>query len=111
MVKGRHRLISAFPMSARVIHKMGLKEVPQNFLLMHAVGLTCQTRSPRLSPAARSWPSSPSQEEKPMSIIDTAAFLETLPIMGRSMAAIFIVMIVILLCIKGLGKIFPSNPP
>lgn len=30
--------ISAFPMSARVIHKMGLKEDQQNFLLMHAVG-------------------------------------------------------------------------
>lgn len=30
--------ISAFPMSARVIHKMGLKEDPQNYLLMHAVG-------------------------------------------------------------------------
>ena len=30
--------ISAFPMSARVVHKMGLKEDPQNFLLMHAVG-------------------------------------------------------------------------
>ena len=28
--------ISAFPMSSRVIHKMGLKEDPQNFLLMHA---------------------------------------------------------------------------
>lgn len=31
--------ISAFPMSARVVHKMGLKEDPQNFLLMHAVGV------------------------------------------------------------------------
>ena len=30
--------ISAFPMSARVIHKMGQKEDNQNFLLMHAVG-------------------------------------------------------------------------
>ena len=30
--------ISAFPMSARVINKMGLEEDPQNFLLMHAVG-------------------------------------------------------------------------
>ena len=30
--------ISAFPMSARVIHKMGLKEDNQNHLLMHAVG-------------------------------------------------------------------------
>lgn len=29
--------ISAFPMSARVIHGMGQKEDPQNFLLMHAV--------------------------------------------------------------------------
>jgi oxaloacetate decarboxylase beta subunit len=30
--------ISAFPMSARVIQKMGLKEDNQNHLLMHAVG-------------------------------------------------------------------------
>lgn len=30
--------ISAFPMSARVIHKMGLKENNQNFLLMHTIG-------------------------------------------------------------------------
>lgn len=31
--------ISAFPMSARVIHKMGQAEDNQNFLLMHAVGV------------------------------------------------------------------------
>jgi len=30
--------ISAFPMSARVIQRMGQQEDPQNFLLMHAVG-------------------------------------------------------------------------
>ena len=30
--------ISAFPMSARVIHKMGLAEDNQNFLLMHSIG-------------------------------------------------------------------------
>lgn len=30
--------ISAFPMSARVVHKMGLQEDNSNFLLMHAVG-------------------------------------------------------------------------
>lgn len=30
--------ISAFPMSARVINKMGLKEDPHNFLLMYAAG-------------------------------------------------------------------------
>ena len=30
--------ISAFPMSARVIQKMGLKEDPNNHLLMHAIG-------------------------------------------------------------------------
>ena len=30
--------ISAFPMSARVVHKMGLKEDNSNYLLMHAVG-------------------------------------------------------------------------
>lgn len=31
--------ISAFPMSSRVVHKMGLKEDPQNFLLMPAAGV------------------------------------------------------------------------
>ena len=31
--------ISAFPMSARVVHKMGLKEDNQNFLLMHSTGV------------------------------------------------------------------------
>ena len=30
--------ISAFPMSARVVHKMGLAEDNQNFLLMHSIG-------------------------------------------------------------------------
>ena len=30
--------ISAFPMSARVVQKMGLQEDPTNHLLMHAVG-------------------------------------------------------------------------
>ena len=30
--------ISAVPMSARVVHKEGLKEDPDNFLLMHAMG-------------------------------------------------------------------------
>ena len=31
--------ISAFPMSARVVHKMGLAEDRQNFLLMHSIGV------------------------------------------------------------------------
>ncbi|MDY3929830.1 MAG: sodium ion-translocating decarboxylase subunit beta [Clostridia bacterium] len=31
--------ISAFPMSGRVVHKMGLREDPQNFLLMHSIGV------------------------------------------------------------------------
>lgn len=31
--------ISAFPMSARVVHKMGLQEDEQNFLLMHSIGV------------------------------------------------------------------------
>ena len=30
--------ISAFPMSARVVQKLGLKEDPTNHLLMHAIG-------------------------------------------------------------------------
>ena len=31
--------ISAFPMSGRIVHKMGLKEDPSNFLLMHSIGV------------------------------------------------------------------------
>ncbi len=31
--------ISAFPMSGRVVHKMGLAEDPHNFLLMHSMGV------------------------------------------------------------------------
>jgi oxaloacetate decarboxylase beta subunit len=31
--------ISAFPMSARVVHKMGLDEDSSNFLLMHSIGV------------------------------------------------------------------------
>lgn len=31
--------ISAFPMSGRVVHKLGLKEDPENFLLMHSMGV------------------------------------------------------------------------
>ena len=31
--------ISAFPMSSRVVHQMGLKEDPDNFLLMHSIGV------------------------------------------------------------------------
>ena len=31
--------ISAFPMSGRIVHKLGLEEDSQNFLLMHAIGV------------------------------------------------------------------------
>ena len=31
--------ISAFPMAGRVVHKMALKEDPQNFILMQATGV------------------------------------------------------------------------
>ena len=31
--------ISAFPMSGRIVHKMGQDEDPQNFLLMHSIGV------------------------------------------------------------------------
>lgn len=31
--------ISAFPMSGRVVHKLGLEADPQNFLLMHSIGV------------------------------------------------------------------------
>ena len=31
--------ISAFPMSGRIVHKMGLAEDPENYLLMHSIGV------------------------------------------------------------------------
>ncbi len=31
--------ISAFPMSGRIVHKMGREEDPENFLLMHSIGV------------------------------------------------------------------------
>lgn len=31
--------ISAFPMSGRIVHKMAQQEDPQNFLLMHSIGV------------------------------------------------------------------------
>ncbi len=31
--------ISAFPMAGRIVHKIGLEEDPQNFLLMHSMGV------------------------------------------------------------------------
>ena len=31
--------ISAFPMSGRIVHKMALKEDPENFILMHSIGV------------------------------------------------------------------------
>ena len=31
--------ISAFPMSGRIVHKIALEEDPQNFLLMHSIGV------------------------------------------------------------------------
>lgn len=31
--------ISAFPMSGRIVHKLGLEEDPENFLLMHSIGV------------------------------------------------------------------------
>ena len=30
--------VSAVPMAARVVHKIGQEEDPENFLLMHAMG-------------------------------------------------------------------------
>ena len=40
-------------------------------------------------------------------MLDMTAFLETLPIMAKGMAGIFIVMLVNLSCIKALSKLFP----
>ena len=38
--------ISAFPMSARVVHKLGLEEDNQNFLLMHSIGVNVSGQIP-----------------------------------------------------------------
>ena len=36
--------ISAFPMSSRVVHKMGQQEDPENYLLMHAAAQMYQDK-------------------------------------------------------------------
>lgn len=41
-------------------------------------------------------------------MIDMTAFFATLPIMGKGMAGIFIVMGVLLLTVKVLSKVFPE---
>ena len=33
--------VSAVPMAARVVHKIGLEEDKSNYLLMHAIGTKC----------------------------------------------------------------------
>ena len=38
-LKAFEMVFDAFPMSARVVHKMGLEEDNQNFLLMHSIGV------------------------------------------------------------------------
>ncbi len=41
--------------------------------------------------------------------LNIAGFMETLPIMGFGMLGIFVVMIVIYLCIRLLGLLFPEK--
>ena len=51
--------ISAFPMSSRVIEKMGQEADSQNHLLMHAVAANVSGRSPLWWPAAWSFSTLP----------------------------------------------------
>jgi Na+-transporting methylmalonyl-CoA/oxaloacetate decarboxylase beta subunit len=47
--------VSAVPMAARVVNKVGLESNKQNYLLMHAWDLTSRASSDRRSPPESSW--------------------------------------------------------
>ena len=84
--------ISAFPMSARVINRMGLEEDNQNFLLMHAVGANVSGQIASVIAGGLiliSWGDGME--------LNVERFLETLPIMGKGMLGIFVVTAVLIL--------------
>ena len=56
--------ISAFPMSGRVVHKMGLAEDNQNFLLMYSMGVNVSGQIARSSRAVLSSTSLRNNERK-----------------------------------------------
>ena len=92
--------ISAFPMSARVVYKMAIKEDPQNYLLMQCVGVNVSGQVASVI-AGGLLLNLLVLGGKTMNF---EAFLQTLPIMGKGMAGIFLVTGVIVLCILILGK-------
>ena len=79
--------ISAFPMSARVVHKMGLAEDKQNFLLMHAAGRQ-RFRPDRLRHCGR--PDSGAGRRLKMEL-HVDYLMNVLPIVGTGMLGVFLV--------------------
>ena len=102
--------ISAFPMSGRVVHKMGLQEDPQNFLLMHAVGVNVsgQIASVIAGGLILMFFAHEEKEESSMQF-EPMNFILNLRYMGVGLAGIFIVIGLIVLCTIVFARIFPAK--
>ena len=87
--------ISAFPMSGRIVHKMGLKEDPQNFLLMHSIGVNVSGQIASVIAGGLILYFFAKYGGKTMNF-HPELFAELLPYMGTGMLGIFIVMGVII---------------
>ena len=93
--------ISAFPMSARVIQRMGQEADPQNHLLMRAVGANVAGRSPASSPAA----SFSACADDVVGGGMNSVFQQSLVLMLKGMVGIFTVIILIYFVIVILNAI------
>ncbi len=117
--------ISAFPMSSRVIHKMGLKEDPQNFLLMHTVGVNVSGQIASviagglIMSLVYHWvrrddhaaAADPHRRCRNSRSGRPATWQESLRLMAPAGSSIFIVILVIMLCVYLLNRIFRSKDP
>ena len=95
--------ISAFPMSARVVHKLGLEEDNQNFLLMHSVGVNVSGQIASVIAGGLILALVKAQIGGSAMRVDL--LMEALPIMGTGYLGIFIVTGVIIGVVAILKKL------
>ena len=98
--------ISAFPMSARVINKMGLEEDNQNFLLMHAVGVNVSGQIASVI-ARRHDPGPCSPEERSGTMIDNLSYVIGNALLGW--LGVFIVTIILILLVYLFNYLFSNK--
>ena len=95
--------ISAFPMASRVVNKMGLKENPQNFLLMQAAGANVSGQIASVVAGGLIMRLVAGNTQ----LLQSGGFADTLPIMAKGMGGIFFVILAIYASVVLLRKMFP----